>query len=207
MARFDWRQRHKLQHWALENLYTQKAEVPDDWPASERLRTDAVFPIYCGEYARGLTGSYAILNGLKLLLAELVPLKPSEEQMLLEVGWTFLSGREPLAPHRGIRVNTMVRLAEAMAFALSRRRADWVQCDRLELREYSASATATLLERLAVAKRVVLVLLGRGHYTVVRGYTRDSWLLFDATGRQWMLRRATGHNAIMKPILMLSRQR
>lgn len=207
MARLDWRRRYELQHWASEHLYTLNAEHPDDWPDSDRLPIDTVFPIYCGEYAPGLTGLYAILNGLRLLLAELVPLKPSEEQMLLEVGWTFLSGREPLAPHRGIRVNTMVRMAEAMAFALSRRRADWLQCDRVELREYSARATETLLERSAVAKRVVLILLGRGHYTIVRGYTRDSWLLFDATGRQWMLRRANGRSVIIKPILMLSRQR
>lgn len=205
MVRLDWCRRYALELWAAEHLYQLNAESPDDWPDASRLRTNELMPVYCGEYAPGLTGLYAIVNGLRLLLANLSPLKPSDEQMLLEVGCTYMSGREALLPHRGHRTELLVRMAEAMAFALSRRRGVWIQCERLGPEIMRQGKLHPLLERSVVAKRVVLLLLGRGHYSVLRGYTRDSWLLFDATGRQWMLRRGKGGVVMPKPILMLSR--
>ena len=61
------------------------------------------------------------------------------------------------------------------------------------------------LERSVVTKRAVLILLGRGHYTVLRGYTSGSWLLFDAMGRLWMQRSSVNHERVVLPILSLSR--
>jgi len=204
MVRLDWRQRYALELWAVENLHQPSAEPPENWPAASRLRTNGVVPIFCGEYAPGLTGLYAIVNGLRLLVADASPLKPSDEQMLLEVGCTFMSGREALVPTRGLRADLLIRMAEAMAFSLSRRRGIWIRCERLET-EVMRRAMMPLFERSVVAKRVVLILLGRGHYSVLRGYTRDSWLLFDATGREWLLRRGKRGNSRPLPILMLSR--
>jgi len=205
VPRPDWRRRYALELWAVENLLHLNGKPPEDWPDASRLPTNGVMPIYCGEYALGLTGLYAIVNGLRLLLAGMGPLKPSDEQMLLEVGCTFMSGREALIPSRGLRAELFIRMAEAMAFALSRRRGVWIQCERLEAEVMRRAKLAPLLERSIVAKRVVLILLGRGHYSALRGYTRDSWLLFDATGREWMLRRGKIGIATPRPILMLSR--
>ena len=204
MVRLDWRQRYALELWAVENLHQPSAAPPENWPDTSRLRTNGVVPIFCGEYAPGLTGLYAIVNGLRLLVADASPLKPSDEQMLLEVGCTFMSGREALLPSRGLRAERLFRMAEAMAFALSRRRGVWIRCERLET-EVMRRTVLPLFERSVVAKRVVLILLGRGHYSVLRGYTRDSWLLFDATGREWLLRRGKRGNSLPLPILMLSR--
>ena len=148
---------------------------------------------------------YALLNGFKLLLAEAAPLRPADEMMLLELGWSFIHGRGTIAPHIGMRQHSFIRLAEAMSFALSRRRGDWVRCEAVQMEPAERIQAAATLERLLVAKRVVLILLGRGHYTVLRGYTPASWLIFDAMGRQWMLRRGVGRVTKFKAILLLSR--
>ena len=205
MPRLDWRRRYSLELWAVENLHHPNAEPPEDWPDASRLRTHGVNPVFCGEYAPGLTGLYAIVNGFSLLLADASPLKPSDEKMLLEVGCAFMSGRVALIPSRGLRAELLIRMAEAMAFALSRRREVWIRCERLEAGVLCGVKLPSLFERSVVAKRVVLILLGRGHYSVLRGYSRNSWLLFDATGREWMLRRGKRGNLLPKPILMLSR--
>lgn len=205
MSRLDKRRQFELAHWAGEHLHNPKAVQPEDWPDACRLRTNGVMPTFGGEYAPGLTGLYAVLNGLKLLVAEVAPLKPSDEQMLLEVGCNFMIGREVITPHRGIRTHMLIRMAEAMAFALVRRRGDWVRSERVRFLEPYSVGSRAILERTVLAKRVILVLLGRGHYSVLRGYTSESWLLFDATGRQWMLRRQNGQDAALRPILILSR--
>ncbi len=62
-----------------------------------------------------------------------------------------------------------------------------------------------VLERSVVAKRVVLILLGGGHYTALRGYTSGSWLLFDAMGRLWMQRSRLKQEPIVLPIMSFSR--
>ena len=116
-----------------------------------------------------------------------------------------MSGRETMAPHKGTRLNTLSRLAEAMSFALSRRRGTWIQCARFEHPQLSPKSTRIVLERSVVAKRAVLILLGRGHYTVLRGYTSGSWLLFDAMGRLWMQRSRLKHEGLVLPIVSLSR--
>ena len=205
MSRLDKRRKFELAHWAIENLHNPKAVQPEDWPDACRLRTNGVLPIFSGDYAPGLTGLYAILNGLKLLVAEVAPLKPSEEQMLFEVGCNFMKGREAITPHRGIRSHMLIRVAEAMAFALVRRRGDWILSEPVRLLGPCPVGSHALLERTVLAKRVALVLLGRGHYSVLQGYTSASWLLFDATGRQWMLRRRNRQDAALRPILILSR--
>lgn len=204
-ARLDWRRRHELSTWAIDHIYTPNVEQPEDWPDVYRRGPRGLSPLYCGDHATGLTGVYALVNGFKLLLAEAAPLRPSDETMLLELGWNFMRGRGMVAPHVGMRQHSFIRMAEAMSFALSRRRGDWVRCEvpRMDA-AYRIQAAATL-ERLLVAKRVVLILLGRGHYTVLRGYTPAGWLIFDAMGRQWMLRRGAARVTTFMLILILSR--
>jgi hypothetical protein len=131
---------------------------------------------------------YTILNGLALLLAETAPLKPAEERALVELGWKFLAGRGPIAPWHGIRTGPFERLAHSLAYALSRSRNQWIRCELIDADNLGCDVIALSLERLIVAKNVIIILLGRSHYTVLRGFTPFSWLLFDATGRFWMKR-------------------
>jgi hypothetical protein len=193
MPHAGWQRRFELQRWAEDHLYDTQVPKPEDWPSEHRLPTCGVSPTYCGEHAPGLTGLYGLLNGLKLLMAPHAPLRPADERELLEVGWRFMSGREALAPHRGMRRGTLVRLAEAMTFALSRIRGQWTQCELTERRARRDSAgTGATLEKAVVSGRVPLVLLGKGQYSALRGYTPASWLLFDAAGRQWVQRTKKG---------------
>lgn len=47
----------------------------------------------------------------------------------------------------------------------------------------------TTLERLIVGRHVVLSLFAGAHYSVIRGYTPASLLLFDSGERCWMSRK------------------
>jgi hypothetical protein len=207
MSRLETRRKSVLIHWAVENLHLPAALQPEDWPEGDRLPTNGETPIYCGEYALGLTGLYAILNSLKLLVAGVAPLKPSDEQVLLEAGFNFMRGREAITPCRGIRSHLLVRAAEAMVFAFMRRRDEWIVSEQMLSAGLHPLKRSVFFERAIVARRVVLVLLGQGHFSVLRGFTRESWLLFDATGRQWMLRRQDRRDVAPRPILILSRRR
>lgn len=198
------RRRSKLQQWSNDHLHDPQKSTPDDWPTEHRLPAAKVLPVYCGDYAPGLTGLYSVLNGLKLLMASHTPLKPSDERQLLEIGWNFMKGREAMPPNRGMRRATFIRLAEAMSFGLSRRRGEWVRWERTDTRTpHSQTNANSILERQLVAGRVVLVLLGWGEYTVLRGYTETSWLLFDAAGRHWIRRKALPVELGPLPVLTL----
>jgi hypothetical protein len=140
-----------------------------------------------------------------LLLADIGPLQPGEEQNLMEVSWRFLQDREAMTPQKGMRRNTFLRLAAVTSFALSKRRLSWFCSEPIDMRDTGHELKVRMLERSVVAKRVVLILLGGGHYTVLRGYTSASWLLFDATGRHWIYRSAGRRERTFIPILSLSR--
>jgi hypothetical protein len=207
MSRLDTRRKFALIHWAVENLHLPAAQQPEDWPESDRIPTNGEMPIYCGEYAVGLTGLYASLNSLKLLVAGVAPLKPSDQQVLLEAGFNFMRGREAITPCRGIRSHMLVRAADAMMFAFMRRRGDWIVSEQMLSAGPHPLKRPILFERAIIARRVVLVSLGGGHFSVLRGFTRQSWLLFDATGRHWVLRRPDCRDVALRPILIVSRGR
>jgi len=162
-------------------------------------------PLYCGDHAIGLTGVYAVVNAMKLIMAETTPLQPSEERFLLELGWRFLGDRMAIMPCKGLRVSLIMRLTEAMLFAFGRRRQMSVQCNPIDRAALSAGATQVFLERCVVANRVVLILLGGAHYTVLKGYMSDSWLVFDALGRRWLSRSSVRLNRPFIPILSMYR--
>ena len=180
-------ERLALRQWAIEHALAPHIEAPENWPTRVRVGSYSIYPAHCGDHVPGFVGLYSIINGLALLLEETSPLKPAEERMLLDMGWKYLAGRGPVAPWLGIRSNVLERMAEGLTFALSRRRNDWIGCERLSLAGEAEKAAVTL-ERQLVAKQIVILLMGRSHYTVLRGYTPLSWLLFDATGRMWVKR-------------------
>jgi hypothetical protein len=80
-----------------------------------------------------------------LLVAHVAPLKPSDEQMLLEVGCKFMRGREALSPLRGLRSQIVIRLAEAMVFALVRRE-DWIESQQVQGAGMHSSSFRMLFE-------------------------------------------------------------
>ena len=207
MSSLDRQRRAELAHWAGDNLHYDSIELPQDWPESSGLHSNGTYPTYCGEHAPGLTGLYAIVNGLKLLVAADDPLKPSEVQKLLEVGWNFMKGRDVLAANRGLRISLMMQMAQALTFAFSRRRNDQIACERVFPRPMNFKTTQPWLERAIVAKRSVIILLGYSEYTVLRGFTPDSWLLYDAAGRLWMTRKGFKRRGTFAPIFVLSRPR
>lgn len=195
--------RLELQFWAQAYAFEPSCEPPEDWPEQWRLGPAGFCPCYCGDHAPGFIGLYAIINGLALLLAETEPLKPAEERRLIDLGWKFLASRGLVAPWHGVRTINFERLAESLTYALSRNRRQWVRCERIETRQLDRALLIPTLERLIVASRVVIILLGRGHYTVLRGFTPTSWLLFDATGRVWM-KRLTGNRFAFSDVRYVS---
>lgn len=198
----NWRERAQLECWANDHLYSRNLDFPENWPEVSRFGAGGEPPLYCGDHAIGLTAVYSVVNAIKLLVAETTPLQPSEERYCLEQGWRFLSGRVAMTPDKGLRVHLVSRLAEAMSFAFGRRRQISVRCDPIDP-PLSVEPTRDFLERCVVARRVVLILLGGAHYTVLRGYTSGSWLVFDATGRHWMQRlRGQSHRKFVPFLIM-----
>ncbi|MCA1654424.1 MAG: hypothetical protein ABR588_02670 [Sphingomicrobium sp.] len=183
--------RAQLQRWAREYAFAPGAQPPEGWPDAHRLCPAGLYPLQCGENARGvLTAIYAVANAGRLLLFESQPLRPSEEWTLLEAGWRFVRDHRAAAgPWSGVQTTMVERLAEAMTILLLRCRASTIRCERVSIGNVRGGSFDLTLERLLVGRCVVVVLLGRGHYTVVHGYTGKSWLLFDATGRSWTKRR------------------
>ena len=48
------------------------------------------------------------------------------------------------------------------------------------------------IERRIVAQQPVLIMLAGAHYSVIRGFTPLSFLLFDSSGREWIKRHSLG---------------
>ena len=192
MVRISRARRIGLQVWAGTHALESNVHDPEDWP--ERFRLDAVgsWPLSAGDCAPGFVGLYTVINALDLVLSPLEPLEPSEIDWLLNIGWQFLMDRRPVRLSSSVRLDTMIRLADALSFSLSRRRGCVVVSSDVSVSLVEPASAK--LERLIVARQAVIVLLGRGHYSVLRGFTPESWLLFDSTGRRWVRRRGRrGH--------------
>lgn len=80
-------------------------------------------------------------------------------------------------------------MVEAVSFASARlhdqfvtMRQPWSSCPP------GRSDFFAVIERSIVAQDVVLILFAGAHYSVVRGFTPTSLLLFDSGGRHWLKR-------------------
>jgi hypothetical protein len=178
MAKGHDRRRMELQFWSEEYALAPDVEAPADWPIAYRLGSPGLYPATCGDHAPGFIGLYAVINGLALVLSQNAPLRPAEERLLIDQGWKFLTSRGLVAPWHGTQSGLIERLAEALTFTLSRRRNQFIRCERVDLAgNVRSEQLGIVLERLVVAKRVVVILLGGGHYTVIRGFTPFSWLI------------------------------
>lgn len=185
------RRRLELRHWAVEHLGKLSTENPVDWPPAARIPSLGLAPLFHGDYAVGQSGVYAALNGLRLATAGHCHLSARDEEVLLNVAWDWRRLRGEVRPDRAMRSGDWKRLVEALAYSLSRRHGQALSIlPAADLTASNGDEFSKLLERLIISGYVVLAMVQGGNYTVIRGFTRSSILLFDSGCRHW-LRRAS----------------
>lgn len=170
-----------------------QVESPDDWPSQACLDAGGLLPLWQGDYSPGFSATFAAVNGIRLLMATHRRLNSRDEQNLLADVWRWRMARHDVSPDRGLRQGEWLRMVDALCQCFSRKHGPFIRVvqpwrgRRPDEREFF-----TTLERLIVGRCVVLTLLAGAHYSVVRGYTRTSLLLFDSGGRCWMKRQSIG---------------
>jgi hypothetical protein len=153
-----------------------------------------LWPLCHGDGCVGLSGIYALLNGIRLAIAHKRQLTAPELDVLMRAAFRFLDGR--LSPKRatlcGLRVALWRQLVQATAEAVRRQTGVRVFADRLFVSEQGREGAFTVLEEEIFRCRVPMLLFRGGHYTVVSGVTASSLLLFDSGGAWWVSKRVCG---------------
>lgn len=154
-----------------------------------------VHPLWHPERCPGLSGLYAIINAIRLALADRHPLGPSELDRLIRAGFRFLNGR--LSPEQatvcGLRVTLWHALTDALIAVAQAQTGVRIVAERLMVTTVSDRLAALeVLEQAITSLRVPMMLCGGGHYTVVRGFTPASVLLLDSGESSWVARRSCG---------------
>lgn len=155
---------------------------------------NCITPLWHPEACAGLSGLFAIINGIRLALAETHTFPPAEIHALVRAGLSFMSIR--LTAERamlfGLRVSMWRALAEAMVAFTRHRTGAFLSVERLLVAESGRKAAFDAIEQAVMRLRVPVMLCRGGHYTVVSGFTRSSLLLCDSRGAHWKSKRATG---------------
>jgi hypothetical protein len=209
------RRRYELEAWAREFALCPGIEAPEDWPAKSEVRPRGLPPLWHGDYSTGLSATFAAINGLRLVSACQCRLSKRDEQGLLALAWRWRADRETLQPDRGLRHGDWLRMVEALCEAFARLHGPFVKV-RQPWRDQRPNRDEffTSLERLIVGRQVILSLFAGAHYSVIRGYTPESLLLFDSGERYWMSRkcislsgldRLNRHRIVAASTLALSR--
>jgi hypothetical protein len=211
----DFHRRVQLELWSREHAFSPGLEQPEDWPLEARLETGGLLPLWHGAYSPGLSATFAAVNGIRLLMAGHKVLTSKDEQTLLADAWRWRALRHDVMPDRGLRQNDWLRLVEAVCLSFGRRHDQYIRVDQpWRLRLPDKREFFTVLERLIVGRHVVLGLLAGANYTVVRGFTPTSVLLFDSGDQCWMKRDCVGligssamarHRVAVSSTLALSR--
>jgi hypothetical protein len=178
----------------------QPLRIGDDFdseavPRRTKLRNARlVSPLWQGDGCVGLSGLYAIVNGIRLTLAHKHVMNAIEVHELLVAGMRFLSSR--LTPQQallsGLRVTLWRGLAEAMTEMARRQFGDWIWVERLYPTELGRDAAFATLEDAVLRIRAPMMLCRGGHYTIMSGFTPSSLLLFDSGGACRITRQLTG---------------
>lgn len=147
-------------------------------------------PVWHGHYA-DLSCIYACINRLRLLLEPSGRLPPRDCEQLFRFAVRYLdrAGRLAATVERGVAAADWPDLVRAIA-----NRAEDLACMRIALAKPCPEAAATFDQvidavRSAIdARKVVLTgLAGRyEHHTVVAGYSRTRFRLFDGYGCSWL---------------------
>lgn len=182
-----------LENWAHQNALVSVIAMPEDWPDQWRHSTAGLLPLWHGDYSMGLSATYAAVNGLRLVCAGQCQLNRHDEQSLLDSAWRWRLSRGAVLPNRGVRKGEWFRMVECLCLVFGRRHGHFVEV-RQPWREGSPTRDQFLssLERLIVGRHVVLSLFAGAHYSVIRGYTPSSLLLFDSAAQAWVKRNCTG---------------
>jgi hypothetical protein len=189
------RRRLELELWAKEHCLTPQICSPDDWPDASRLNANGVTPLRHGDHLVGLSGVYAALNGIRLVSARHHAWTDRCEQQLLATAWNWLASRGEIRPDRGIRVGQWQRLVDALTFAFSRKQGQLIEVIQpWRLRSPDRLEFFATIERLIVSRHAVLSMFTGAHYTVIRGYTPMSLVLFDSGYCEWIKKTSTDVN-------------
>ena len=168
------------------------AAKPGPRPDGHRLAGLAlVEPFQQGEFD-GLCGIYAIVNGLRLLVAPLRPLSYEECAVLYGRGIEIVRREDRLAFAAifGISQTLWRRLAAALCVSAGRIVGSAIRPVQ-PFREPShvprERVVAAIREALDAGKPVLLALRGAyDHYTVIGGYTVTRLMLHDSYGYHWI---------------------
>lgn len=175
-------------HWAV-------SEATADTVNTKLPNAALISPLWQGDACLGLSGLYAIVNAIRMGLADRRPLNAKEVERLFAAGMRFTNGR--MTPEQatvcGLRVSAWRAMAEGLVEHTRRITGVRLMVERLivPIPADRVTAFASLGEAL-LGLRVPLMLLRGGHYTVVSGITRSSLLLFDSRGACWVSKRMCG---------------
>lgn len=185
------RRRVELALWAQEAAFLPDLAAPDDWPAAACVGTHGCEPLWQGSYLPNLSGAFAAVNALRLLATQERCLTRREEQELLATALRWKEDRGYSAMSRGLRRSDWPRLLDALCERFRRLRGTHLRIAQpWGHQSLDRGAILAGIERLVVSQHVVAVLLTGANYSVVRGYTPLSLLLFDSGGRRWISRDA-----------------
>jgi hypothetical protein len=186
------RQRLTLQTWASEHAWTPDSPEPENWPAEAKLETHGLRPLSHGDHAIGQSGVYAAVNGLRLVCAGHQVWSARSEQQMFGAAWDWQQSRREGRLDRGMRISSWCRMVDALSFAHSRKHGAFIKVTRpWSARSPDRQEFFTTIERLIISQHAVLSMLAGARYSVIRGYTPVSLLLFDSGHRQSVRRAST----------------
>lgn len=181
-----------LQAWAREHAWTPNSPEPENWPEQAKLETHGLVPLSHGDHAIGQSGVYAAVNGVRLVLAGHQAWGTRSEQQMLGAAWKWQWSRREGRLDRGSRISNWCRMVDALTFAHSRKHGAIIQVTRpWQAQSPDRHEFFTTIERLIVSQHAVLSMFAGARYSVIRGYTPWSLLLFDSGHRQWVSRAST----------------
>jgi hypothetical protein len=192
-VRLTFHRRVELESWAAEHALSAQIPPPDDWPSQWRVESHGVAPLWQGDYLPGLSATYAVVNGLRLVSAGHCRLTACDERALLAQAWRWRADREPITPERGLRQGEWLRMAEDLCHHFNRRHDQYVTVWQPWPRQRpTRTELFTGVERLIVGRQAVLTLFAGARYSIIRGFTAASWLLFDSGEHCWLKRGSVG---------------
>lgn len=153
-------------------------------------------PLHQGDLT-GFCGLYAVVNALRLAMADNAPLTKAQCKQLFAAGIDLLDRKNVLGEVAVAGMGTKRRLALARHLA---KLVSPTNCQVVVERSYHSTwstlddAFGWIDESLAAGKPVLIPLLGAlDHYTVIAGSTAATLQLFDSTSLRFIRKSSCGH--------------
>ena len=136
-----------------------------------------------------LCGMYAVINSIRLIRAVKKPLRWCDEKHLFHAGIRFLNRNLDLSDVliEGMPGSAQVRLAIHLNAQANERMNTNFKFQRLRVK---ASTFAKTIEGEVDAGKPVNVLFSGAldHFSIIAGYSKSRFLLFDSAGHKWVRR-------------------